>query len=69
MVSRDEEIRRALSSQLLFVPGAERADSNIGYSLLEAIIEKVNRTSNEEYVRDNILKPLGLHDTGLLCRI
>ncbi len=66
VVSRDEEVRRALSSPLLFVPGADRAYSNIGYSLLAAVIEKVSSMPYDEYVRDNILKPVRLHDTGLL---
>jgi CubicO group peptidase (beta-lactamase class C family) len=66
VVSRDEELSRALSSALLFAPGTDRKYSNIGYSLLAAIIEKVSGTSYDEYVRDNILIPLGLHETGLL---
>ena len=66
IVSRDEEIRHALSSPLLFGPGADRAYSNIGYSLLAAVIEKVSGMPYDEYARDNILKPVGLHDTGLL---
>jgi CubicO group peptidase (beta-lactamase class C family) len=66
VVSRDEEITRALSAKLLFVPGTDRKYSNIGYSLLAAIIEKVSGASYDAYVRDNILNPIGLRDTGLL---
>jgi CubicO group peptidase (beta-lactamase class C family) len=65
-VSRDDEIARAMSGKLLFPPGADRKYSNIGYSLLAAIVELTTGVSYDEYVRDNILKPLGLHETGLL---
>lgn len=65
-VSREQEITRALGSRLLFAPGTDRSYSNIGYSLLAAIIEQVSGVSYDEYVRDNILNPLGLRDTGFL---
>jgi len=66
LVTRDEEIARALSATLLFSPGTDRKYSNIGYSLLAVIIEMVSGSSYDAYVRDNILVPLGLRDTGLL---
>src|SRR5207253_7413267 len=66
VVSRDQEITRALSAPLLFAPGTDRKYSNIGFSLLAAIIEMVSDKSYDEYVRDNVLAPLGLRETGLL---
>lgn len=65
-VSRDQLIARAMRAPLLFTPGAGRSYSNAGYSLLAAIIEQLTGESYDRYVRDNILVPLGLHDTGFL---
>ena len=63
-VSRDQLIEGAMKTPLLFQPGARRNYSNTGYALLAAIIEKLSGQSYDEYVRDNILKPAGLSDTG-----
>ena len=65
-VSRDQIIRNAMNFKLLFAPGARQSYSNTGYSILAAIIEKVSGKSYDIYVRDNILSPLGLKETGLL---
>ena len=54
----------AMKFRLLFSPGSRKSYSNTGYSLLAAIIEIVTEKSYDEYVRDNILEPLGLRDTG-----
>jgi CubicO group peptidase (beta-lactamase class C family) len=59
-------IRGALASTLLFAPGAERSYSNLAFNLLAAIIEDVSKQSFDEYVRDHICAPLGLHETGFL---
>ena len=66
VVTRDEEVSRAFASTLLFKPGSDRKYSNIGFSLLAAIIELTSGAAYDQYVRDHILTPLGLHDTGLL---
>jgi len=65
-VTRDQLIARAMAAPLLFHPGDSVSYSNTGYSLLGAIIEKVSGKSYDEYVRDNILTPLDLNDTGFL---
>ncbi len=65
-VTRNAEIRKALDAPLRFPPGTGRAYSNVGYSLLGAIIEQISGKSYDEYVRDEILKPAGLEETGFL---
>ena len=62
--SRDELVTEAMRFKLLFEPGSKRSYSNTGYSLLAAIIEQMSGTSYDEYVRTNILNPIGLTDTG-----
>ncbi|MGK2960652.1 MAG: serine hydrolase domain-containing protein [Gemmatimonadaceae bacterium] len=50
--------------KLLFAPGDRRNYSNTGYALLAAVIEQVSGASYDEYVRENILIPIGLRSTG-----
>jgi len=63
-VGREEYVRRALQSTLLFKPGAGYEYSNAGYSLLAAIVEKVSGTPYEAYLTERVLKPAGMLETG-----
>ncbi|MGQ8364385.1 serine hydrolase domain-containing protein [Glaciecola sp. 1036] len=56
--------QRAFDTKLVFSPGESYAYSNIGYSLLARIIEKVSGQNWEAYIRQNILLPAGLSYTG-----
>jgi CubicO group peptidase (beta-lactamase class C family) len=48
------------NSKLAFEPGHKFAYSNIGYWLLGKIVERATGQSYPDYVRANILRPLGL---------
>ena len=63
-VGREQLIDRAMKYKLLFSPGTKESYSNTGFSLLAAVIEMVSGKSYDEFVRDNILIPLGLKNTG-----
>lgn len=63
-VGRDEYVRRALQSKLLFRPGEGYEYSNAGYSLLAAIIEKVSGQSYEAYLAEHVFGPAGMRETG-----
>ena len=63
-LSRQDLIDAAMKTKLLFTPGERNNYSNTGFALLAAIIEQVSGKTYDEYVRDNILNPLGLTDTG-----
>lgn len=63
-LTRDALIKRALASKLKYVPGAKHEYSNVGYSLLGAIIEIVTGESYERFLRDNLFKPAGMTKTG-----
>ncbi len=65
-LKREQLVDSAMAFKLLFTPGARESYSNTGYALLAAIIEKVSGRTYDEYVRDNILAPLGLKRTGFL---
>jgi CubicO group peptidase (beta-lactamase class C family) len=45
-----------------FTPGARYAYSNFGYSLLGLIIERLSRQPYEQYVRENLLAPMGIFE-------
>jgi CubicO group peptidase (beta-lactamase class C family) len=49
---------------LQWVPGEKYAYNNSGYFLLGVVIEKITGKKYEEALRDMILAPLGLKDTG-----
>jgi CubicO group peptidase (beta-lactamase class C family) len=47
---------------LQFDPGTQTVNSNFGYCVLGRVIEKATAKSYVNYVRDDILKPLGIED-------
>jgi CubicO group peptidase (beta-lactamase class C family) len=55
-------VRFALDKRLHFTPGMGRAYSNLGYSILGLVIEKVTGMPYEEYCKQAILEPLGIYD-------
>lgn len=63
-LTRDEMIKGALASRLQTAPGEKYAYSNLGYSLLAAIIEIVTKKPYEKYLSDNLFKPAGMNETG-----
>lgn len=58
-------IRYALDKRLHFTPGTGRAYSNLGYSILGLVIEKVSGTTYEDYCRKHVLEPVGIYDMTL----
>ena len=65
-LSREQFLDAAFKRPLMFAPEAREQYSNTGFALLAAVIEKVSGVTYDEYLRDNILKPLGLKNTGFL---
>jgi N-acyl-D-amino-acid deacylase len=55
-------IRYMLGQRLDFDPGTKYAYSNFGYCVLGRIIEKVTAQKYEDYVRANLLGPIGIAD-------
>jgi len=58
-------VRFALNKRLHFTPGTGRAYSNLGYSILGLIIEKVSGMTYEEYCKKAVLEPIGIYDMTL----
>ena len=63
-VGRDEYVKLALASNLRSKPGTSYSYSNVGYSLLGAVIEHVAGMSYEKYLHDSLFKPAGMMKTG-----
>lgn len=55
-------VRFALDKRLQYTPGKGRAYSNLGYSILGLVIEKVSGMSYEDFSKKAVLEPLGIFD-------
>lgn len=62
--SRDEMLASIFVEPLIAAPGERYAYSNSGPSLVAAIIEDTTGQPFETYVREEVLAPLGVEDTG-----
>jgi CubicO group peptidase (beta-lactamase class C family) len=60
----DEFVKKYASGDLEFEPGTKFNYSNSGYFLLGAIIERVTGKLYEEVLKENILDPVGMKNTG-----
>jgi CubicO group peptidase (beta-lactamase class C family) len=65
-VPTDEYVRKVLAQPLLFTPGASYEYANANFSLLGAIIEKLSGLSYEAFLRERLLLPAGMYETGYL---
>lgn len=63
-ISEEEFLNKVFSSKLQFPVGSSFSYSNIGYSLLAMIIEKVSNQSYETYLYENLWKPSQMEMTG-----
>jgi CubicO group peptidase (beta-lactamase class C family) len=62
-VSKDDLLHRCMSKPLVRPPNQE-GYSNMGYSILAAVVEQVSGRSWESYLRANIFEPLAMNHTG-----
>lgn len=63
-ISEAEFLNKVFKSTLKSAPGTNFSYSNIGYSLLAMIIEKVSNQSYEAYLYENLWKPALMEQTG-----
>jgi CubicO group peptidase (beta-lactamase class C family) len=63
-LSRRGMVAGALESKLQSPPGAEYHYSNLGYSLLAAIIEKASGMGYETFLAQRLFAPAGMTQTG-----
>jgi len=60
----DQLVQLTASQPLDFPPGTKWAYSNSGYDVLGKLVERVSGQSYGDFLRQNILDPLGMSDTG-----
>ncbi|MCO5242082.1 MAG: beta-lactamase family protein, partial [Chitinophagaceae bacterium] len=63
-ISEAEFLDKVFSSKLRFETGANFSYSNVGYSLLAMIVEKVSNQDYETYLYENLWKPAQMKTTG-----
>ena len=63
-LTREAMIAGVLSSELRTRPGERYHYSNVGYSMLAAIVEKVSGMGYEDYLAQELLAPAGMTQTG-----
>jgi len=61
---RADLIRRALASDLRWPPGTRYLYSNVGYSLLAAIVEVASGARYEAFLARHLFEPAGMESTG-----
>lgn len=59
-------MKLAFSSQLSFTPGEGYEYSNVGYSILGIIVEKVSGQNYEVFLQEHLFLPAGIKRTGYL---
>lgn len=64
-LGKDDIIRFALGKRLHFEPGSRSSYNNLGYLILETVIEKIAGQSYETYVNEKVFHPLGVYDAFL----
>jgi CubicO group peptidase (beta-lactamase class C family) len=62
--TRGGMLAAALESELQARPGTEYAYSNVGYSVLAAIVEKVSGMGYEHFLAERLFAPAGMTQTG-----
>ncbi|MEZ5346316.1 MAG: serine hydrolase domain-containing protein [Pyrinomonadaceae bacterium] len=63
-LGREAFLKRAFGAKLNSKPGEEYDYSNVGYSILAAIIEKVSGSTYEQFLNENLFAPAGMKETG-----
>ena len=66
VVGREEYVKRAFATKLNYPVGSRYDYSNVGFSLLAAIIEKTSGMTYEEFLTKHLFKPSGMMETGYL---
>lgn len=65
LLTYDDFIEFTLAAPLAFEPGADQAYSNVGYSMLAAIVEQASGRDLESFLADRFFGPAGMDRTGL----
>lgn len=64
VLSREDMLAATASAPLRSTPGTEYSYSNVGYSVLAAIVEKVSGVGYEQFLSTHLFAPAGMTRTG-----
>jgi CubicO group peptidase (beta-lactamase class C family) len=64
VLSREDMLSGTLASRLVATPGEEFHYSNLGYSVLAAVVEKASGLGYEQFLARHLFSPAGMRDTG-----
>ena len=62
----DEAIKRLIKEPLRNPPGTRFVYSDIGFITLGEVVKRVSGLPLDQFAKQNIFQPLGMHDTGFL---
>jgi CubicO group peptidase (beta-lactamase class C family) len=65
-IPKEKFLNGVYNSPLDFEPGKQFSYSNVGYSILAMIIEKVTQTDYKTYLQENLFQKAGMKHTGYL---
>jgi CubicO group peptidase (beta-lactamase class C family) len=66
VITKDHILGLAVRQRALnFEPGAEHLYSNMGYTLLAEVVERVGGRPFPEWMREHVFRPLGMHATHM----
>ncbi len=65
----DRFLEQAMNTELLSEPGERYRYSNVGFSLLGIIVEKVSGQPYEEFLQEHLFQPAGMTRTGYLLPV
>lgn len=63
--TRNAALQVILALPLNGAPGAQFRYANTGYNLLAAIIETTSGTTYDQYLKEQLFKPMGMNSTGM----
>ena len=61
--SSESETIKTAESGLDYQPGTKMVYSSVGFDLLGELVERISSRSFDEFTREHIFKPLGMHNT------
>lgn len=61
----DGMIQEAMAKDLAFTPGTSFSYTNLGYTLLGLVIENQSKMPFDQYVKENILDPMGMQSSKI----
>lgn len=65
-ISSEDFMKRAFNEELLFTPGEMYEYSNVGFSILGILVEKLSGKTYEQFLHDEIFVPAGMLHTGYI---